>query len=151
MQKIVDWLSEISNHNQAILVLVAIAFLYLFIRLVVLRRFEKLAASTKNDLDDRLIHFLQQFLGIVLTFTAIVLVLRIYNVSISPLLAGAGIMGVALGFAAKETIADLLAGIFLIVDRPVRIGDRVKLDKIGHHWGKLGRCRGYRIASYPCT
>ena len=65
-------------------------------------------------------------------------VLRINDIAISPILAGAGIFGVAVGFAAKETIADILSGIFLIVDRPIRIGDRVTIDRIGKHWGGWG-------------
>ena len=40
--------------------------------------------------------------------------------------------------AAKETLADILAGVFLIADRPVRVGDRVKIDSIGKHWGSWG-------------
>ena len=138
MQQFFEWLDGAPQHYQALFVLVVLSTIYMLIRLVVLRRFEKLAASTKNDLDDRFIHFMKQFLGIVLAFAAIMFILKIYNISISPLLAGAGIMGVALGFAAKETIVDILAGVFLIVDRPVRIGDRVKIDKIGRHWGSWG-------------
>ncbi len=111
---------------------------YWFIRYIVLRRFEKLAAKTDNDLDDRLVHFLKQFLWVIALFMTIVFVLKINNIAVSPLLAGAGIFGVALGFAAKETIADILAGIFLITDRPVRVGDRVKIDSIGRHWGGWG-------------
>jgi len=64
--------------------------------------------------------------------------LKINGIAVSPILAGAGIFGVAVGFAAKETIADILAGIFLIIDRPIRIGDRVTIDKIGKHWGGWG-------------
>jgi len=65
-------------------------------------------------------------------------VLKLNGIAVGPVLAGAGIFGVALGFAAKETIADILSGIFLIIDRPIRIGDRVVIDKIGKHWGGWG-------------
>jgi small-conductance mechanosensitive channel len=111
---------------------------YWLIRYIILRRFETLATKTSNDLDDRLVHFLKQFLWVIALFLMVALVLKINNIAISPLLAGAGIFGVALGFAAKETIADILSGIFLIADRPVRVGDRVKIDSIGHHWGGWG-------------
>ena len=60
------------------------------------------------------------------------------GIAITPLLASAGIAGIAIGMAAKETLADILAGIFLIADRPVRVGDRVKIDSIGKHWGSWG-------------
>ena len=53
-------------------------------------------------------------------------------------MAGAGIFGIAIGLAAKETLSDILAGIFLIADRPIKIGDRIIIDKIGKHWGGWG-------------
>ncbi|MCK5813085.1 MAG: mechanosensitive ion channel family protein [Cocleimonas sp.] len=124
--------------EQSVATVVMMLLGYWFIRYIVLKRFEKLAEKTDNDLDDRLVHFLKQFLWVIALFMTIIFVLKINNIAVSPLLAGAGIFGVALGFAAKETIADILSGIFLITDRPVRVGDRVKIDSIGHHWGGWG-------------
>ncbi|MEN8258475.1 MAG: hypothetical protein ABFS09_11495, partial [Thermodesulfobacteriota bacterium] len=93
--------------------------MYIFVRHVVIRKLGHLAASTANDLDDRLVYFARQFVGIVILFCVATLVLKVNGVKISPLPAGAGIVGVSLGFAAKETIADILAGIFLIADQPI--------------------------------
>lgn len=124
--------------EQSIAAVVLMLLGYWFVKYFILRRFESLATKTDNDLDDRLVHFLQQFLWVIALFMTIVLVLKINNIAISPLLAGAGIFGVALGFAAKETIADILSGIFLITDRPIRVGDRIKVDSIGRHWGGWG-------------
>jgi small-conductance mechanosensitive channel len=103
-----------------------------------LHRLEKLAKATSNDLDDRLVHFVKQFLWLIALFAAVAVILKINHIKISPLLAGAGIVGISLGFAAKETIADVLSGIFLIADRPIRVGDRVKIEQIGRHWGAWG-------------
>ena len=126
------------NVEQSILAVVLMVALYYFMRYIVIRRIEKLTAKTENDLDDRLIHFIKQFLWLAMLLGALVLVLSINGIAISPILAGAGIFGVAVGFAAKETIADILSGIFLIVDRPIRIGDRITIDRIGKHWGAWG-------------
>ncbi|MCK5896689.1 MAG: mechanosensitive ion channel family protein [Cocleimonas sp.] len=124
--------------GQSITAVILMLFGYWFVRYIILRRFESLAAKTSNDLDDRLVHFLKQFLWVIALFMTVTLVLKINHIAVSPLLAGAGIFGVALGFAAKETIADILAGIFLITDRPVRVGDRIKVESIGRHWGGWG-------------
>jgi len=127
--------------HQAEKSVVAIIFMvlsYYFLRYFVIRRIEKFTAKTQNDLDDRLIHFIKQFLWLAMVLGALVWVLKINGIAVSPILAGAGIFGVAVGFAAKETIADILSGIFLIVDRPIRIGDRVTIDRIGKHWGAWG-------------
>lgn len=124
--------------SQSGLVVLAAVILYLGWRVVFLSRLQRLAASTENDLDDRLILFVKRFAGIVLLFLAVLAILEINGIEVSPLLAGAGIAGIAIAFAAKETLSDILAGIFLIADRPMRIGDRVKIEHIGTHWGGWG-------------
>jgi MscS family membrane protein len=43
-------------------------------------------------------------------------------------LASAGVMGIAIGFAAKDTLANLFAGVFIVADAPYQIGDFVVLD-----------------------
>jgi len=131
------WLDMHAIEKSIIAVLVMIIGYY-FLRYFVIRRLERLTAKTENDLDDRLIHFIKQFLWIAMVLSGLVWVLKINGIAIGPILAGAGIFGVAVGFAAKETIADILSGIFLIVDRPLRIGDRITIDRIGKHWGAWG-------------
>jgi small-conductance mechanosensitive channel len=135
---IIHFWGSLGKLEQSATAIMLMLFGYWFIRYIVLRRFENLAAKTSNDLDDRLVHFLKQFLWVIALFMTVILVLKINHIAISPLLAGAGIFGVALGFAAKETIADILSGIFLITDRPVRVGDRIKVESIGRHWGGWG-------------
>lgn len=105
---------------------------------VVLRPLDRFAAETENDVDDRLVHFVKRFWALVVFFFIVVGVLNVWEVDISPLLAGAGIAGIALGLAAKETLMDVFAGVFLIVDRPLRIDDRVKIERIGRDWGSWG-------------
>ena len=123
---------------QSVFVLLIAGSLYLLLRSVVLRKFAALAQATSNDLDDRLVHLATQFTGVIALFCTVAALLHVNDVAVSPLLAGAGIVGVSLGFAAKETIADILAGIFLIIDQPIRIGDRIKIQKVGNHWGGWG-------------
>ena len=43
-------------------------------------------------------------------------------------LASAGIVGIAVGFAAKDTIANLLSGVFILADSPYKIGDYIVID-----------------------
>ncbi len=138
MEPIVDLWNKAGQLGQSAVVVVLVLAVYLFIRTVVLRRMERLAAMTSNDLDDRLVHFIKQFLWLIALFVAALLILRINHIEITPLLAGAGIAGIALGLAAKELLADVLSGVFLITDRPIRVGDRVKIESIGRHWGGWG-------------
>ncbi|MCG2722320.1 MAG: mechanosensitive ion channel [Thermodesulfovibrionales bacterium] len=58
----------------------------------------------------------------------LMLILSLWNVSITPLLASAGIVGAAVAFAAKDTIANFFGGISVFLDRPYKIGDYIVLD-----------------------
>ena len=56
------------------------------------------------------------------------LVLSVWRIDVTPLLAGAGIAGIAVGFAAKDTVANFFGGIALYFDDTYKIGDFIVLD-----------------------
>lgn len=132
------WWDTLDPWSRSLIVVAAALVGYLAVRFILLVRLERLTQSTTNDLDDRLVHFIKRFFGLTVLFVTILVVLRIHEVEISPLLAGAGIVGITIGLAAKESLADVLAGIFLITDRPMRVGNRVKIEYIGRDWGGWG-------------
>ncbi|MFT4629873.1 MAG: small-conductance mechanosensitive channel [Dinoroseobacter sp.] len=131
------WNSASAFEQSGLAVLATIACFYL-VRYVIILRLEKLTRNTDNDLDDRLVHFLKQFLWLVAIVIGLISILKINNIKVGPVLAGAGIFGIAIGLAAQETLSDIISGIFLIADRPIRIGDRIVIEKIGKHWGGWG-------------
>jgi small-conductance mechanosensitive channel len=135
---VITYWQTLGKVSQSALAVLAALMIYWFFRTVILSRIEQVVAATSNDLDDRMVQFIKQFLWLIALFATVAIVLKINSIKISPLLAGAGIFGVSIGFAAKETIADILSGIFLITDRPIRVGDRVKIEQIGRHWGAWG-------------
>ena len=55
--------------------------------------------------------------------TTILIVLRELDVDITPVLAGAGILGLAVGFGAQTLVRDIISGFFLIIEDQVRVGD----------------------------
>lgn len=62
---------------------------------------------------------------------AVLMALSELGVKIGPLLAGAGVIGVALGFGAQTLVKDFLTGIFLIVEDIVSVGDIVRIGDSG--------------------
>jgi len=56
------------------------------------------------------------------------IILRAWELEVGPWLASAGIVGIAVGFAAKDTLANLFAGIFILADAPYKLGDFIILD-----------------------
>lgn len=57
---------------------------------------------------------------------AILIALDVLGVSLTPLLAGAGIAGIIIGVTVAPVVSSYLAGIFLIVDKPFEVGDRIE-------------------------
>ncbi|MCK5726948.1 MAG: mechanosensitive ion channel family protein [Thiotrichaceae bacterium] len=58
---------------------------------------------------------------------AIYITFRIWGIDMTAWLASAGIVGIAVGFAAKDTLANLFSGVFILADTPYKIGDYVVL------------------------
>ena len=59
---------------------------------------------------------------------AVYIIFSAWNVDMTAWLASAGIVGIAVGFAAKDTLANLFSGVFILADAPYKIGDFVVLD-----------------------
>lgn len=60
------------------------------------------------------------------------------GLNIAPLLGGAGVMGLALSLAAKDTLSNLIAGVLLTIDRPFQVGDRIELWSAPRETGTWG-------------
>ncbi len=66
---------------------------------------------------------------IALIVIALMVVLSLWRIDITPIIASAGIAGAAVALAAKDTIANFFGGISLFADSPFKIGDYIVLDK----------------------
>lgn len=59
---------------------------------------------------------------------AVVSILYKFGITMTGLLVAGGFLGMAIGFAAKSVIGNLISGIFLMIERPIKIGDQVNID-----------------------
>ena len=120
-------LTAIEKIFHAIFIIVAATPIKSFI-LILLEYLERnLAKRTDTAIDNIVINLLNKFCGAIVYATATVIALDMLGVNVMPFIAGAGVMGVAIGFAAKDTLSNLIAGILLIIDRPFEIGDRIEV------------------------
>jgi moderate conductance mechanosensitive channel len=62
---------------------------------------------------------------------ATLMVLREFRVDIAPVLTGAGIVGLAVGFGAQTLVRDVISGFFLILEDQVRVGDVAAINGVG--------------------
>jgi MscS family membrane protein len=88
---------------------------------------EKFVKKTSTKFDDVLIGLGKKFSGIIIYTTGIILALDVLGMNIMPFIAGASVAGIAIGFAAKDTLSNLIAGVLLIIDRPFEVGDRIEV------------------------
>ena len=65
--------------------------------------------------------------SVIIWFVAVVAVLEVFEINLGPLVATAGVIGVALGFGAQNVVRDFLAGFFLVVEDQFGVGDIVDL------------------------
>lgn len=79
---------------------------------------------------DTLSHFLDQTVAVILWLAALLMIISELGLNIGPLLAGAGIAGIAIGFGAQNLIRDYISGIFIIVENQYGKGDVVKIADI---------------------
>lgn len=73
---------------------------------------------------------LTRLAGILIWSVALLMSLREAGFDVMPLLAGAGIAGVAIGFGAQSLVRDVISGLFLIVENQIRVHDVVRINGV---------------------
>src|SRR5699024_10494881 len=121
-----DW-GKVGFHyipNFVVAVIVVIIFYF------IARGIRKLVASLLHNVTDNhtVADLLEPTIGVVLIAVGVFLALGILNLSgiVTTLLAGAGIIGLALGFAFRDIAANYISGIFISIHRPFKKGDIIK-------------------------
>lgn len=87
-----------------------------------------MAARTESEVDDRIIDVLEIAVKYVVWFVAFLLILSTLDIDINPLLAGAGIAGVAVALAAQDLLSNFFGGALIVMDKPFKVNDRIKID-----------------------
>jgi small-conductance mechanosensitive channel len=93
-------------------------------RMETLLREAQLARSTRLR---TLLPLIRTTLAITVLIVAGLMVLSEIGVNIAPLLAGAGIAGVAIGFGSQKLVQDIITGVFLLLENTMQVGDVVKV------------------------
>lgn len=79
------------------------------------------------DLDASLSLLLRNLLWTLWMVVGVYLIFRQFGVDLLPILGGLGVVGLAVGFAAQDILANLISGVTLLLDRPFRIGDWIRV------------------------
>jgi len=89
-----------------------------------------MSEQTENELDDQLIYVLEVSAKYIIWFIAFLLILSYLEIDITPLVAAGGVFGIALALAAQDLISNFFGGALIVIDKPFKIGDRIRID--GH-------------------
>jgi MscS family membrane protein len=109
--------------------------LVLYLALVLARLFDTVirwylhavAVRTETHLDDELAPLVNRVLKVLILFVAVIIILDHFGQNISTLVVSLGVGSLAIALAAQETLANMIAGFVLMLDRPFRVGDRIRL------------------------
>ncbi|MEA2114854.1 MAG: mechanosensitive ion channel [Thermodesulfobacteriota bacterium] len=82
------------------------------------------------DRSQTLLPVVRKFIGITMVVMTIMLILSVLGVNIGPLLAGAGVVGIAIGFGAQKLVSDVLSGLFYLLDDAFRVGEYIEAGSI---------------------
>lgn len=92
---------------------------------------ERMSPLAESMREDTLIRIFTGLAHIVILLITVLMVLQEMGLMIGPILAGAGIAGLAFGFGGQYLIRDVISGLFIIIENQYRIGDVVSFDGTG--------------------
>jgi len=131
LDKLVFW---VINQGPSLILIIILLVVSLKLLRVLIRRIKKILIhqATKNEnintleAEKRIITLMGILKGagkLIIWLVFIMIFLKKLGVDIAPILAGAGILGLAVGFGAQELVRDFISGFFLLLENQIRAGD----------------------------
>ncbi|MCA9396339.1 MAG: mechanosensitive ion channel family protein [Candidatus Omnitrophica bacterium] len=129
-----DWM--ITSGIQILLIVVLLAFALRGIHVLSEKTIKAICRKKKDDAEiqkrtDTLNLFIRNTLNIAMFTIAALMILREIGIDIGPIMAAAGVVGVAVGFGAQNLVKDLIGGFFILIEDQVRVGDVVEISGLG--------------------
>ncbi|HET9570926.1 MAG TPA: mechanosensitive ion channel family protein [Bacteroidales bacterium] len=141
-QDLINWSDKVVNWSLTsglkILFIIAIAWLLKIIAKRSIQRIVKTAVQHGHVNEEgeikrmnTLVRIFSWTVSTIIVVIAAMMILQEFGVKIAPILASAGIVGVAIGFGGQYLVKDLITGFFIIFENQYRIGDVVNIEGIG--------------------
>lgn len=139
LDNITDWLDA---HGVAILMIIAVAAIIHLVGKRLIGKFIRRAVRLdvgipgkeggyfEEKRQDTLVRIFNGILGVIIWTVAIAMVLSEAGIAIGPLLAAAGVAGIAVGFGGQYLIRDLITGMFIIIENQYRLGDIIAVEQV---------------------
>lgn len=120
--------------SRAFIFLTALSITWLVIRVVyaVIEQYLKPYSLREGHhaLDEQIIMLIERGAALILWTLGIVVGLNNAGFDVGALIAGLGIGGLALALAAQDTVKNIFGGLVVFIDKPFKLGDRIKIDNL---------------------
>jgi len=115
-----------------VLIILLLMFLALRMAKMISNRLRSMSQRKKKDLEfqkraETLGHVVRYTLNLTIILVAMIMILGELRINIAPVLATAGIVGLAVGFGAQTLVQDVISGFFILLDDQIRVGDVVEI------------------------
>lgn len=129
LQNVVQWL--VSSGVQILLISILMLIALRVSRLFSGRMFTAMSKRKEDEeiqkRAETLSSVVKYVLNIVILVVALMMILGEFNVEIGPIIAAAGVLGLAIGFGAQSLVKDVISGFFILLEDQVRVGDVVQI------------------------
>lgn len=112
----------------SIIVILFSLFIYRIITRVLNNKEKKTSKIMSNKKNKTIIRMLKSVIAGALSIITVLMVLQIYGINVTSMLAGVGIVGIVVGFALQDSLKDIIRGFVIISDNYYEIGDVIKFD-----------------------
>lgn len=123
-----EWNAFAIHATDTFIIVIVAMLLIKFFDLIIGYWGKSWARKTRSKIDDQIVDLGHKVSTVVIMIFALLFILDEWGIDVTSLLAGLGIAGIAIGFAVKDSLANIFGGISLILDKAIRVGDFVKLD-----------------------
>jgi len=123
----------IDNFSKAIEALLILDLIWLALKLIdgfIAHIVVPLSSKTESKLDDQLIPILRKIAKASVVLMGAVIILSNFGIDVLPLIAGLGIGGLAVAFAAQKTVEDMFGGISIFTSKHFVVGDAVRVGSV---------------------
>ena len=111
----------------------------------------EIAVKTESKFDDKYAPILNKIINIFIYFIALIAILKVLGVEITPLVASLGIGGLAVALALQDSLANFFSGFYIMSDKNINIGDFVKVEVWGEGYIHEIGTRTTKIRTLPNT
>jgi small conductance mechanosensitive channel len=127
-EKVRDFFSNFVENVLPEVITATLVFLFLYVAFRITRKVLSQVLARSKRIDVGLEGLLMKSFAIVAWTFIIVMVLAQFGIDVTALVAGLSIVGLAVGFAARDSLENFISGVTIMLDRPFRVGDQVVVE-----------------------